>query len=321
MIELCCGYGGASQGIMAAGHTITASYDIWPTAVETHRLWHPNVPCEVRDVATIEPDELAGHDVWASLPCQGWSSANRSAKRGKSHPSYYSLAHFAYQVQHARVAILENVPGLLHEKDGQAELKELEKACERFNLSLSINLLPSAWYGVPQLRRRAIIVIGAPLTLFSQAQLPSEALQDAPRATFGGGRDSGAYRSGLQPAPTASEGKGRHVAPDGSWSSQQKQQLALTVTSSEGNTRHQRFAGSGTSAIRSPAECALLQGVPIHYIEHLPAKHQYTLIGNAVPPRFAEGVCRAVFGGKEVNGTMKQCTPESCGKGRYSDNA
>jgi site-specific DNA-cytosine methylase len=306
VIELCCGYGGASQGIMAAGHTITASYDVWPIAVQAHRLWHPNVPCEVRDVATIEPDELAGHDVWASLPCQGWSSANRSAKRGKSHPSYYSLAHFAYQVQHARIAILENVPGLLHEKDGQAELKELEQACDRLNLSLSINLLPSAWYGVPQLRRRAIIVIGAPLTLFSQAQLPAEPLQDAPRATYGGGRDSSAYRSGLQPAPTASEGKGRRVAPDGSWSSQQRQRLALTVTSSEGNTRglnrivagygNRPDSGSGTSAIRSPAECALLQGVPIDHIAHLPAKHQYTLIGNAVPPKFAEGVCRAVFG-------------------------
>jgi site-specific DNA-cytosine methylase len=41
---------------------------------------------------------------------------------------------------------------------------------------------------------------------------------------------------------------------------------------------------------------AELQGVPLEHIAHLPKSHQFTLIGNAVPPVFAEGVMRTILG-------------------------
>ena len=265
VIEFCCGYGGASAGIIAAGLEIEASYDNWPVAVEAHKRWHPDVPCEVRDVAMIEPHELEGRIVWASLACQPWSQANR-VRRGKSHSSYYSLAHFARQVQFVKVAILENVPGLLIEKDGRAELAELERECNRLELSLSINLIPAAWFGVPQLRRRAIILIGGPMVLFRAAQ----------------------FLGVLQNAPVASEGKGRH----GGNGNLVQRRLERAVTNS-GNRLDSRDAGQN-DVRRSPAENAVLQGVPIEHIAHLPKIHQYTLIGNAMPPLFAEGIIRQV---------------------------
>jgi site-specific DNA-cytosine methylase len=302
VIEFCSGYGGASAGMIAAGLEIEASYDTWPVAVDAHRRWHPSVPCEVRDVATVTPEELEGRIVWASLPCQAWSQANR-VRRGKSHSSYYSLAHFARQVQHSEIAILENVPGLLIEQDGRAELAELERECNRLNLSLSINLIPAAWFGVPQLRRRAIILIGGPLVLFRAAQITGQ-LSSAPQATWGGGVDSARYKAGLRPSLMASEGKGRHGG-NGSMVKRRELERAVVTKNCGGNSLAPAVTNSGnrpnsrdngeTDARRSPAQNAELQGVPIEHIAHLPKSHQYTLIGNSMPPKFAQGVIQQVL--------------------------
>lgn len=256
-VEFCCGYGGATAGMLAAGLEIEACYDSWPLAVEAHRRWHPDVPVMQRDVSNIEPEELEGRFVWASLPCQPWSTANRTPKRGKAHPSYYSLAKFARQIQLAEVAVLENVPGLAIERDGQAELRELEAECARLGLPWSLHIIPSNWFGVPQLRRRAIIVIGVSLVIFQQG-IAWPHTGWAITATEGKG---GKGRLGYQSAP-------------------------LT----RANTRQDKHGQP-----RSPQVCAELQGVPFEPIAHLPKTHQYTLIGNAVPPRFAEGIVRQVI--------------------------
>lgn len=271
VVEFCCGYGGASAGLVAAGLEYEVGYDSWPMAVEAHRRWHPDLRTEIRDVRDVEPHELEGRFVWASLPCQPWSTANRR-KRGRSHPHYYPLDHFAYQVHRAGVAVIENVPGLLTERDGQEELARLERACARLGLSLSIHLVPALWFGVPQLRRRAIIVIGGPLVLF------------APPAVLGGAEGW---------AVTATEGKGGPGRVPA---------LARTVRAAHGGGRDSRRYSqiidpeADPYAPRTPEECARLQGVPHEPIAHLPKTHQYTLIGNAVPPRFAEGVVRVLMG-------------------------
>jgi site-specific DNA-cytosine methylase len=303
VIEFCCGYGGASEGILRSGLEIEKSFDIWQIAVDAHSRWHTQTPCETRDVKTIEPEECQGRIVWASLPCQPWSSANRTASRGKAHSSYYSLAHFARQVQFAEFAVLENVPGLAQEKDGKAELEELRSECKKLGLSCDINILPSWWFGVMQQRKRVIITINAPWVMW---QAPSQAPHE------------------FEPSPTASEGKGGRILPDGTHDSGAKRKarrleaavratsisgsdspeyrkLANTVLANrdQGRGRTDKWSGEKNTESesgeinfkgRSVEECAALQGLPIEHIKDLPKTHQYTLIGNAVPPSVAHGV-------------------------------
>lgn len=202
VVEFCCGYGGASAGLVAAGLEYEVGYDNWRIALEAHRRWHPELRVELRDVREVEPRELEGRLVWASLPCQPWSTANR-IRRGRDHPHYYPLDHFAHQVQYARAAIIENVPGLLTERDGREELARLERTCARLGLSLSVHLIPALWFGVPQLRRRAILVIGGPLLLFSPPHEPGGAEGWAVTATEGKGGP------GRVPTVMASENRGR----------------------------------------------------------------------------------------------------------------
>lgn len=312
VIELCCGYGGATEGMLQAGFEMEVCYDVWPTAVEQHQNWHPTVPCEVRDVKTVAPDELEGRFVWASLPCQPWSTANqRKEVQGKAHPHYYSLAHFARQVQHSRVAVLENVPGLVHTRHGRAEIAELERECARLGLSLSINLLYSHHFGVNQYRRRVFIVIGGGLTLFSPGSSRADVSQWAVMATEGKGS------SGRQRVVTASNFAGvgggkpsravRATAGGGVDTLEYSHKLPLAVTTGRQGQSWTRSTREGAvlaseskgrqaeseTRSRTLEECAALQGVPVPVGVSKTAA--YALIGNCVPPRLAEAVSSQVF--------------------------
>lgn len=159
VVILCAGYGGSSQGIKQAGFEIEVAYDNWDKAFHAHQSWHPDIPAHLADVREIKPFELRDRYVWASLPCQPWSVANRTKKRGVNHPQYYSLEHFAWQVRYAKAAIIENVSGLITERDGKEEIARLEKACHKYGLSLSINLIPSSWLGGLETNRYAFLLI------------------------------------------------------------------------------------------------------------------------------------------------------------------
>ncbi|MVN86841.1 hypothetical protein GO986_08700 [Deinococcus sp. HMF7620] len=267
VIELCCGYGGATRGMLDAGLTIERAYDIWPVAVAQHHDWLPDVPCEVRDVATITPEELAGRFVWSSLPCQPWSRANVvKATRGKNHPHYYSLTHFAWQIQHARCAVLENVPGLVENRDGQAELRELEQACVQLGLTMTVHLVSSNWFDVAQERRRVFIVIGRALPLILiQPHAAVRPESNAVTCHSGGYNVFSGKQRKVQAAVLASEYKGR----------------TGEVTSAAG-------------IARSIEQCAELQGVPVPSAA-LSKKDQYTLVGNVVPPKLACAIAQQVF--------------------------
>ncbi len=233
--------------------------------------------------------------------CQPWSTANR-VRRGKSHSSYYSLAHFAHQVQYAEMAILENVPGLAIESDGKTELEELRSACKKLGLTCDINLIPAWWFGVAQLRKRVIITINAPWTLFSPLMDVSDSFSSSPTASDGKGSrflsdgswDSGEKRKVRHDAVLASQGKARGAA-GGAW--EKKWSRAPTASEHAGHTSTNPATGEINFTGRSVLECAELQGVPLEHIEHLPKSHQYTLIGNAIPPVFCQGVMQTILGG------------------------
>lgn len=171
-VDLFCGYGGATAGMLAAGLTVEAAYDRDEAAIAAHKQWHPTVACENRDIGTVGPGELAGRFVWASPSCKPWSTANRR-RRGQDHPEYYPLDRLVTQARHATVLVIENVAGLVTEKDGQAELKRMERALH--GRPYSVHVLPSNEYGVPQLRRRAFIVVGAFVMWQRGERVPTEA--------------------------------------------------------------------------------------------------------------------------------------------------
>lgn len=262
VVELCCGLGGATEGLLRAGLTVEATYDLWPVAVAAHLEWHPDVNCQARDVSTIAPEELRGRAVWASLPCQPYSIANQ-VRRWRDHPHYYPLRHFARQVQYARVAVIENVAGLAQTREGQLELDELHDECRQLGLACSVQVVNCSDHGSPFPGRRTIVII-SPDGNAHEPIVPTDVYAGA---------------TGLR--PLASDAKGGPGRP----------RMTRRPTANSGQ---QTFAdGSVTKRLYAVEEAAQLQGVPVPTTTG--PTNQLRLIGNAVPPRLAQAIAEQVI--------------------------
>lgn len=253
-VDLFCGYGGATAGMIQAGLEVAAAYDLDPQAVAAHRQWHPDVPCALRDIHEVTADELAGRFVWASPSCKPYSTANRTLTRGVRHPEYYPLAKLVEQARLATALVIENVGGLVWSAEGKEEIARLHRAAVKLGKAVSINVIAANELGIPQHRRRVIIVVG-PMVLIPRG-VPVSA-EYAVMAT----EHTGQFRTD----------------PSGHF-----------VQSADGMQVPDRPG-------RSVERCAELQGIPVP--AGFSKTTQYRLIGNAVPPVFAEFVCRQVLFG------------------------
>lgn len=166
-LVLFCGAGGASEGLVRAGWSPAVCVDGWDKACLAHRRWRPELPvvqARIESAATLLDSDF--RFVWASPSCKPWSTANRTPKRGKAHPEYYSLAHLVRQAfgsWRCRWLVIENVGGLVWSREGRVEVDELRAEVEKFRLKLSIprgGTIASNTLGVAQLRRRVFLVVG-----------------------------------------------------------------------------------------------------------------------------------------------------------------
>jgi site-specific DNA-cytosine methylase len=285
-----CGVGGSTEGMVRAGLDVRDAIDSWPVAIERHRLWHPSITavegrCE--DACELLPGTV--DFVWASPSCRPWSDANRTPRRGKAHPEYYSLALLvaqAFDRWRARWLVIENVGGLVWSREGKSELAELASAVRaREGLTWTLTVVRSCEHGVRQLRRRPIIVVGPALCpilsgtegAFESVRAitanrggtngsdPSRLRRTTIRSTRGGGSDSDVYAK-------------RSV-------------MASRVSS---HMHDPRTGEVNHHEGRTLRECADLQQIPTRLLEGLTKTAAHRLVGNAVPPSLAEWVCRCV---------------------------
>lgn len=167
-LVLFCGAGGASEGLVRAGWSPAVCVDGWDKACLAHRRWRPELA--VVQARVDGSEKLLDSDfrfVWASPSCKPWSTANRTPKRGKAHPEYYSLSYLvrqAFGCWRARWLVIENVGGLVWSKEGRVEVDELRAEVARFGLQLSQpkggGTIASNTLGVAQLRRRVFLIVG-----------------------------------------------------------------------------------------------------------------------------------------------------------------
>jgi DNA (cytosine-5)-methyltransferase 1 len=162
-VDLFCGYGGVTAGMVQAGLNVRLAVDFNAQAVRAHRAWHPEIPCKLLDVSQIRPRELAGRFVWASPSCRPWSYANTTGTRGMAHPEYFSLVKLLHLAVASKCLVIENVVGLLERKDGREELKKLESESSSLGVSFQVVRVSASQFGLEQKRERVFIILGAPL--------------------------------------------------------------------------------------------------------------------------------------------------------------
>lgn len=320
-VDLFAGCGGLSLGLQRAGFAVLGAIEIDPLAVEAYRANHAGVRVWERDIRKVPVAEvlrclrlkrgaltlLAG-----CPPCQGFSRLrSRNGSRRVRDARNDLVLEFLRFVRGLRpkAVMLENVPGLVTNR----RFRHLTRRLKEFGYEVEYRVLDAAEYGVPQRRRRLILVasrLGTPrfgrrgrlnrTVRMTIAHLPRigrsgdalhdqhtenrsksirELIRNVPRN--GGSRTSLSKRFRLA----------CHSRCDGFWDVYGRMRwddVAPTITSGFVNPSKGRFLHPSCHRTLTLREGALLQSFPPNYwFPGEAGKYPVAeMIGNALPPEF-----------------------------------
>lgn len=156
-IDLFCGAGGLSIGLEAAGLNCVAAVEMNRDACETFSLFHRSATVHDMPIQQVDFSKYAGIPLLVGgPPCQPFSAGGKGLASGDTRDM---IPQFVRAVQEARPAVflMENVPGLA----GPTHRGYLEHSLARLSklgYQLTVDVLNAAEYGVPQKRKRLIVV-------------------------------------------------------------------------------------------------------------------------------------------------------------------
>jgi len=160
-VDLFAGAGGLTEGLREAGVVSLLGSDNWAPAVSTFRRNHLDVEMLDEDAQDLRPSDLIRDRVPDLLvggpPCQGFSSAgSRGGDRDPRNSLVGVFALLAASIR-PRFVIFENVEGFLTAGDGRFVENLLDPLIEA-GYWISVEKLNVANFGVPQLRKRVIVM-------------------------------------------------------------------------------------------------------------------------------------------------------------------
>jgi len=181
-ISLFAGAGGCSLGFKQAGYDIVFATDFDKAAMQTYALNFSGANVACKDICELDFDALLASlklksgelDVLiGGPPCQGFSTAGL---RFWDDPRNHLLKQYvrAIEVIRPKWLMMENVEGLLTTKDGEY-IAEVVKAFVQLGYRVRIEKIYAHEYGVPQ-RRKRVIILGNRLGkdfVFPSATVPS----------------------------------------------------------------------------------------------------------------------------------------------------
>lgn len=165
-IDLFAGSGGLTEGLRQAGFRVVGAVEIDELAASSYRMNHPRVALWDQDIRTVKATEMreclglemGELDLLAGCPpCQGFSSLRTlNGKRDVRDRRNSLTDDFLRFVRgfEPRTVMLENVPGLAERRRFRAFAVVLKK----MGYIVNWDVLDAARYGVPQRRRRLILL-------------------------------------------------------------------------------------------------------------------------------------------------------------------
>lgn len=299
-IDLFSGAGGLTQGMFQAGFNPVASVEITAVASATHIRNFPTCRHYEGDITDVDIIKLLDdapkvHVVIGSPPCQGFSVAG---KRDPNDPRNILFQQFVRVVSEVKPSyvVMENVPGILTMKNGSVKREIIEAFAKIGYPNMSVAVLESAAYGVPQLRPRAIFIAnkhGLPNPYPKKQLNPDEylaiesAIHDLPEYTplpeinHEWTKHSKDFMERISKVPA---GGSLYPSFRDAFKRQYPGLPAMTVKENHGGTHiHPHL-----NRVISAREMARLQTFPDSFIFDGSMKKAMWQIGNAVPPRLAE---------------------------------
>lgn len=165
VLDLFAGAGALSHGFIRERFRVAAAIESERNAAQTFRHNNPGVPVFEIDVRKVRSRDLLAATglkkgdvdcIIAGPPCQGFSAAGIRNPRASRNRLYRCVADLATAVG-ARVALMENVPGLRSVSGVNFEHRIIRYFRDR-GLDVTTLSLDASAYGVPQRRHRIVFV-------------------------------------------------------------------------------------------------------------------------------------------------------------------
>jgi len=162
-IDLFSGAGGLSYGFEKAGLNCLAGIDFLKPAIETFKKNHKKAIGIDGDIRKILIKDFKKkiknkkvHIVCGGPPCQGFSTIGPGDAEDSRNHLFLEFVRFVKELN-PEIIVLENVTGILAKKNINT-LKSIFKCFEKLGYHLNVKVLSSNHYGVPQTRRRVILI-------------------------------------------------------------------------------------------------------------------------------------------------------------------
>ncbi|MEJ2248673.1 MAG: DNA cytosine methyltransferase [Candidatus Lokiarchaeota archaeon] len=163
-LDLFCGAGGGSMGFIDAGFTPLGALDNNGSIYETYSK---NIGLEplIRDIKDVNGYELLnyfGYDntdvniLVGCPPCQGFTSLKKDGSNDPRNSLIFQFLRIIDEID-PEFFVFENVSGILFEKNIQF-FDEFLSGLKKLGYFYEYNLLNAANYGVPQLRKRVVLI-------------------------------------------------------------------------------------------------------------------------------------------------------------------
>lgn len=160
-LGLFAGAGGLDLGFELAGFIHSESNEILECAVDTLKINRPDWNVVHGDVREYAPSYRNGLDVLlAGFPCQGFSLGGHRNESDERNSLYKEVIRIA-RIMRPRAIVMENVLNLRtmkHPETGKPFAQQIADDFAAVGYSAMFNFLKVSQYGVPQTRRRFILI-------------------------------------------------------------------------------------------------------------------------------------------------------------------
>ena len=169
-LDLYSGGGGLTTGLKRAGFNVIGAVEVESNAFSTYKANYPEVHVYKQDLKTVAGQDLLALSrhrtvdlVAGCPPCQGFSSLTSKYRRHDPRNDLVrEMSRIIKEVQ-PKAVMMENVPGLA--KKGKPLFDEFLNDLESLGYKTSWDVLQVADFGVPQNRRRLVVLAGHRFTI------------------------------------------------------------------------------------------------------------------------------------------------------------
>ncbi len=157
-IDLFAGIGGFRLAMQRNGGECVFSSEWDESAKKTYSVNYGEYP--FGDITKIHPEDIPNFDILTGgFPCQPFSSIGK--REGFEHKTQGTLFFYIAKIikeKQPKAFLLENVPGLISHNEGKTLEIILDVLRKELKYDVSIKILNSADFGVPQERKRLYFV-------------------------------------------------------------------------------------------------------------------------------------------------------------------